>query len=110
MEKESELRKRKHVDTSLNVKELSKEEKEKRVAEMEKKAHILEYQRNLQIEEKNLKNKYESAKNRGSTIDKPKFIKSIENDAYTDGKISLSDRVKRNMSTNIKLDKYDKNY
>jgi len=87
MEKESELRKRKHVDTSLNVKELSKEEKEKRVAEMEKKAYILEYQRNLQIEEKNLKNKHESDKHRGSSnIDKPKFIKSIESDTYTEGK------------------------
>jgi len=107
LEKESELRKKKQAESTINIKELSKDEKEKRIAEMEKKAHILDYQKSLQVEEKNLRHKYESEKHRSSSgIKKPDFLKNIEKDTYTEGKISMSDRVKRNMSTNIKLDKH----
>jgi len=75
---------------------------------MEKKAYVLDYQFNLKIEEKNLKNKcdLEKIKQRHSNLSKPEFLKNIEKDTYTEGNISLSDRVKRNMSTNIKLDKH----
>lgn len=107
LEKESELRKRKQAESTLNIKELSKDEREKRIAEMEKKANILDYQKSLQVEEKNLRNKYESEKYRSSSGNKkPDFLKNIEKVTYTEGKISMSDRVKRNMSTNIKLDKH----
>jgi len=58
----------------VNVKELTKEERDKRIAEMEKKAQILDYQKNLQLEEKNLKHKQHDEK-RHSTTNKPDFIK-----------------------------------
>lgn len=107
LEKESELRKKKQAESAINIKDLSREEREKRIAEMEKKAHILEYQKSLQIEEKNLRNKHESERHRSSSgIKKPEFLRNIEKETYTEGKISMSDRVKRNMSTNMKLDKH----
>jgi len=34
-------------------------------------------------------------------------MKNIEKDTYLDGKISMGDIVKRNASTNIKLEKFD---
>jgi hypothetical protein len=106
LEKESELRRKKHSESAVHVKDLSKEEREQRIAEMEKKAQVLDYQRTLQIEEKYLKNKFEFEKKKGSNIHKPEFLKNIEKDTYLEGKISMSDRVKRNMSTNIKHDKH----
>jgi len=102
LEKESELRKK---NDSVKVGSLTQEEKERRADEMMKKAHILDYQRNLQIEEKNLRNKHDEKIH--SSNKKPEFIKNIEKDTYLEGKILMSDRVKRNASTNIKLEKFD---
>ena len=77
LEKESELKRKKYTDSLVNVRELSKEEKEKRIAEMEKKAYVLDYQNNLKIEEKNLKNKcdLDKIKQRHSSLSKPEFLK-----------------------------------
>jgi hypothetical protein len=101
LEKESELRRRRQSESSKTVKDLTNEERDIRIAEMEKKAHLLDYQKNLQSEEITLRLKQEETV-KSSRLNKPEFIKNLEKDAYTEGKISLSDRVRRNMSTNMK--------
>lgn len=102
-EKESDLRKRQFKDSSMSIKDLSKEERERRIAEMEKKAQLLDYQKSIISNERDLRARNEE-RHRPSGSHKPDFLKNVEREAYLDGKLSMSDKVKRNTVNNMKMD------
>lgn len=115
LEREKESRRRKSGNNMIyyfkdsdrqKYKNLSQEEREEMIRDMEKKAHLLDISKSLkseirldQIEKSENKNRSSSNKN-----EKPDFLRNVEKEVYN-GKMDMSDRVKRNQANIQRQDK-----
>lgn len=80
-----------------SYKSLTEEEREQMRLQMENKAKKMDFQKLQSMEDIKRKNYHSDSNNRSShSSAKPNFIKSIEKDVYTSGKMDLEENVKRN--------------